>query len=156
MVDEKTLARCCDMVTNQCVIARDASNYHIYGGWYRVLVNPNADKSFTIRSDCFRKAGLSPDKFDRLVWDALSGMNRDAVNSRYREDEGETLPYMGKHKYFYRTPAMAAARVKAAQELIYQCCEGHVPETDILKLFEETMFWECKRIVEGMPVYETA
>ena len=156
MVDTKTLGRCCDMVTNQIIIARDSGNYHLYGGWYRVLVDPTAENDYTFCSESFRKAGISPEEFNRRLWAALGQINRDAVNARYQENESNIQKYTGEHEYLYRTPAMAAARVKDAQEFLYQCSEGNVPATELFQLFENTIFWECKRIVAGMPAYEAA
>lgn len=156
MVSAETLGACCDMILNACMFD------HIGGvdsdmrrEWYHLLIDTGVEDSSWIRPESFRRAGMSFQGLHEALWTLLGSMNLLAVHSRYGDDCGEVVPqHPGSHHAFVDTRPLAIARVKAAHCLIYQCSEGHVPESPLFKLFERTVLAECERLIMATPEYE--
>jgi hypothetical protein len=100
----------------------------------------------------FRDATSRDGDFGSVVGDALFDMNVNAVEQRYGKAKKsiEAARRFRKLDYVYRAEKTSLVEVyDAVKELMYQCCEGNVPETALYKLLESTQVAVADQIINS-------
>jgi hypothetical protein len=90
-----------------------------------------------------------------LIGRRLKRLNRDAMEERYPGEHGVTkddLHYQFQN-YAYATPLEL---LRALDCLLYQCCEGKVPDSRRYKEIDRAMGTIAMSIVGQMPAYKRA
>lgn len=86
----------------------------------------------------------------------MRDLNIEAVCARYTDDKVEVLKGNDDYK-FVEIPR--PSRIEAYKSLrcwLYQCAEGHVPETDLFKAFNQVSGEMAMHIVNRLPEFDAA
>lgn len=85
--------------------------------------------------------------FCNTVGKALFDLNVNAVEQRYGKGEARKFRELN---YAYRAARTSLVEVyDSVKELMYQCCEGDVPETELYKLLESTQVAVADQIINS-------
>lgn len=89
----------------------------------------------------------------------LFKLNEDAVEQRYPNDDWLSRPDGINDSDVYEfdiNHCSVIASYKALQCLVYQCCEGDIPESPMFKRLEEASACLGKEIIQKLPEYNSA
>jgi len=114
----------------------------------------DAQGSGQVAVDVLRSHGYGQENFERLAR-AMFQLNVEAVRQRYDEDE-PMLQHPQEFNYVSMMPPTDAQALKSLKCWLYQCSEGHVPESALYRMFREVERAIAVEIVSKLPEYEAA
>jgi len=92
----------------------------------------------------------------RVLGSKMRDLNIEAVCARYTDDKVEVLRGNDDYKF---VETLRPSRIQAYKSLrcwLYQCTEGHIPETDLFKAFDQVSSEMAKHIVNRLPEFDAA